>query len=648
MQYWYSAQLRQYRIQFIRVFSNFYVQTGLGGPNNTAQLIRVPCRYGDSSRIAETVVRGNSENKLLSTPFITCYLTSIQMSATRRLDPTLVETVIVNEREYDESNQQYLNTIGNRYAVERYMPVPYDLTMQVDIWTSNLDQKEQLFEQIMVLFNPSIDIQTSNNPIDWSWLTYCEMQDTIIWSSRSIPMGTENPIDVMTLQFKIPALINPPAKIKKQAIIQEIVANLRLDATHNDDDVEWVPNDFILQDITSPGDYAISLIYVDANRYYLSLTNHAGDSHDTAQSPTITYSQQNPQLLIGSNFVWNDITIAINTNVLSDFVTSTNAMLSSNPNMSLMLMNDTVIQFINTAGTDNVFESGLPDSLSKLGIAAGIHPGGNFSWRRLIESYGKLKPYSRYQTSASSISVLFGADVENITHSVNGYLDWHPLNQNLLIWSIIPSTLPATTINTITSIVNPQIKGPSAGLAAAALGQRYLLVEKPADESASWLITGSDTVTVSINNPTLILNSEFTWNTHIITIGSTNPSTFAFDTTAALKSTGLYVVWQENTLKFINNRGTANNFISGAVSDGLTGIGIESGIYRNTFDCPQSNDIIEWSGTTWRVLWSAAAHQNTIAYVINQLTGKMLEWDGTQWSEYLPKHASPGYWHIKL
>ena len=40
------------------------------------------------------------------------------------------------------------------------MPVPYNLTMQVDIWTSNSDQKFQLLEQILTLYNPSVDINS--------------------------------------------------------------------------------------------------------------------------------------------------------------------------------------------------------------------------------------------------------------------------------------------------------------------------------------------------------------------------------------------------------------------------------------------------------------------------------------------------------
>jgi hypothetical protein len=41
-----------------------------------------------------------------------------------------------------------------------------------------------------------------------------------------VPIGTENPIDVATLTFKLPVWISPPAKIKKLGVIQKIIANI--------------------------------------------------------------------------------------------------------------------------------------------------------------------------------------------------------------------------------------------------------------------------------------------------------------------------------------------------------------------------------------------------------------------------------------
>jgi hypothetical protein len=76
MDYFFSAQVKQYRLQIIRAFSNFSVNVGT---EDAPKLKRVPCRYGDTSRIAETIITGNSENKIPSAPFISVYVTNMAL-----------------------------------------------------------------------------------------------------------------------------------------------------------------------------------------------------------------------------------------------------------------------------------------------------------------------------------------------------------------------------------------------------------------------------------------------------------------------------------------------------------------------------------------------------------------------------------------
>jgi hypothetical protein len=120
------------------------------------------------------------------------------------------------------------------------MPVPYDLTVQVDIWTSNTDQKLQLMEQLLVLFNPSINLKVNDNPFDWSNLTYTELVN-VVWSVRQVPQGTDDIIDVAALNFTIPILINPPAKLKRQTLIHTILTEIR--RSKDGDQLDWVPGD---------------------------------------------------------------------------------------------------------------------------------------------------------------------------------------------------------------------------------------------------------------------------------------------------------------------------------------------------------------------------------------------------------------------
>jgi hypothetical protein len=171
------------------------------------------------------LLRNNSENILNNAPQIAVSIQSIQPARDRTAEPFLVDTQQVAERNFDATNNTYTSEQGNLYTTQRYMPVPYNMTVQVDIWTTNTDTKLQLLEQIFVLFNPSIQLQSNSNPLDWTSVFEIELTD-IAWSSRGIPAGVDETLDIATLTFSVPIWISPPAKVKRQTIIQQIVADI--------------------------------------------------------------------------------------------------------------------------------------------------------------------------------------------------------------------------------------------------------------------------------------------------------------------------------------------------------------------------------------------------------------------------------------
>jgi len=240
MQFFYDEQIRRYLTQFMRLLGEFSVRTGKDR-HGEVSYIQVPVRYGDINRMAAHIMKNQSENMINTVPFISCYVTDMTISPERRQTPTHVDKVQVYEKKYDYSTGQYIDgEVGSTYTVERYMPVPYDLTVQVDIWTSNTDQKLQLLEQLLVLFNPSINLQINDNPFDWTGLTYTELVN-LVWSVRQIPSGTDDIIDVAALNFTIPIFINPPAKVKRQTLIHTVLNQIK--KMQENDSLDWVPND---------------------------------------------------------------------------------------------------------------------------------------------------------------------------------------------------------------------------------------------------------------------------------------------------------------------------------------------------------------------------------------------------------------------
>lgn len=223
MEHFYDGQIKRYLTQFMRLMSNFSVKDSKG------RVTQIPVRFGDMNRQVAQIMNKNSENIVQSAPFIACYIKGMDFARDRLQDPTYVSKVNIRERAFDEDNNEYLNTQGANYTVERLMPTPFTLQMTADIWTTNVDQKLQILEQILVLFNPSMEIQTNSNYIDWTSLSLVELTG-MTFSSRSIPAGLEQDIDIASLNFSSPIWLTTPAKVKKLGIITQIITNMFADS----------------------------------------------------------------------------------------------------------------------------------------------------------------------------------------------------------------------------------------------------------------------------------------------------------------------------------------------------------------------------------------------------------------------------------
>lgn len=258
--FFYDEQIRRFLLQFTRIFSGFQVEYANENDGvNGAALLRVPVRYGDATRNAQTIIQENSRNSLPSTPLMTFYITGLDYEQSRMQDPYFVSKVNVRQRTYDSATESYETTQGNAFTVERLMPVPFKLTINLDIWTSNTNQKLQILEQILTLFNPSLEIQSTDNFIDWTSLSTMYL-DRTTWSSRTVPIGTDNPIDIATLTFSMPIWISSPAKVKKLGVVERIIASM-YDA-QGDLNNAITDNDLLLgtRQVITPYNWAVVLI----------------------------------------------------------------------------------------------------------------------------------------------------------------------------------------------------------------------------------------------------------------------------------------------------------------------------------------------------------------------------------------------------
>jgi hypothetical protein len=97
----------------------------------------------------------------------------------------------------------------------------------------------------------------------------------------------------------------------------------------------------------------------------------------------------------------------------------------------------------------------------------------------LLNVYGAVKP---------GISQIW---LQNpyIEDDIVGTIVPDPLDDRYLIYSIDPDTLPQNTMSPVTSVINPQLTAPNAGLPGPTPGVRYLIVEdigSEGDTTVAW------------------------------------------------------------------------------------------------------------------------------------------------------------------
>lgn len=260
--FFYDAQIKRYLVQFSRIFSDFKHEIGPDSNGITSQA-RVPIVYGDPSWQAATIITGGSQNALAPIPLMAYWITNLALAPERRADPTNESRVTGTERLVESG--AYTSEQGNSFMIDRYMPVPYTLGMQLDIWTSNTNTKLQLIEQILTIFNPSLQLTQNSNKFDWTSIFEVELAN-INWTNRNIPQGTDSDYDIASLNFDLQIWINPPAKLKKQSIIEQIVVRINEASILSESIVDTEIEDplscigqQISQTIVTPGDFKISI-----------------------------------------------------------------------------------------------------------------------------------------------------------------------------------------------------------------------------------------------------------------------------------------------------------------------------------------------------------------------------------------------------
>lgn len=520
-QHFYDGQIRRYITQIIRLLSNFTIKTADGS------LIEVPVTFGDPERSVAAILRQNSENTILSAPRISVHIAGLDLDRSRLGDATYVNKLNIRERAWDANGNEYLSTQGANYTVERIMPTPYKLTVEVSIWSTNTDQKLQMLEQILVLFNPSLEIQTTSNYIDWTSLSVIDIE-RINFSSRSIPVGTDSQIDISGMTLTAPIYLSPPAKVKKLGVVTDIVHSMfREDGS------------FLNDHSTNIGGFGI---YVEGGKAVI---------------------------------------------------------LSTSGDLSFVVQN------------------------------TGVKVGPDIPWEKILDQYP-----GQYRAGVSKLYLKQPGGAE-----VSGTTVVNPLNTAELTVSWDPDTYPTNTDivsvsrpsspGTFDAIINPKR---TAGPFDKIVGRRYLLTDivnpgendiYAADGSITFIETG--------------VKFDEVYDYSVKVDGVTVP---ASSVRRPNNNDGLMVL----RLAQPAPQGSMVTYKLKINADGPDAWKSNSGEDLYAVE----NDIIEWDGEQWNVVFDASKNTENLIYQTNIFTGVQYKWNGVQWAKSFEGEYSAGQWRLEL
>jgi hypothetical protein len=542
MQFFYDGQIRRYLVQTIRLLSNFVVKFGDG------RLSKVPVMYGDMDRQVANLIKQNSENKINGAPRIAVYITGLQMDKERLADPTYVGKIHIRERAVE--NGVYTTTEGSNYTVERLMPSPYTLTVKADIWATNTEQKLQILEQILMLFNPSLEIQTTDNYIDWTSLSVVYL-DQVDFSNRQIPVGNDTPIDIASLTFSMPIWISPPSKVKKLGVVSSIIMTM-------------------YNNSTEPAEGYLEGFVQDPNEGSVGL-------YDQIPSPIAV-----------EPLPYNIIVF----------------------NGQAKVFSPTEKGHLNF----RIRETGL-DSLNPV------------NWYEILDKYPNA-----YRAGESKIFLL-----QSTGFDVVGTIAVNPLDSDILDinWDsdTYPSNTDITTSNrtspgTFDAIIDPTETGPNSGLPIPTPGTRYLIINNIGGGLRETLIAE-----VSSNR---------------------------IDTTIDFDRVRDIEVFVNNTSVSYKDLNIDGKLVLRLLRDAEEGDIITYIIYVND-DGPDAwknldgsdfianaNDLIEWNGSNWAVVFDSTNSSDIIRYQTNITTNVQYKWDGITWVKSFEGEYRKGSWRLVL
>jgi hypothetical protein len=213
--HFYHKQIRNTVIAFGTIFNNINIKR-LDSSGNPLQNIRVPLSYSPKEKFIERLdqnsdLTGSDSSVAITLPRMAFDITGYAYDGSRKLNKNQKITAVTTNSDTSKLNSQY-------------MPVPYDVSFELNAFTANSDDGLQILEQILPYFQPDY--------------TVTMIQDRTMDTKRDIPFilesvdyedsyqGTLTSLRRIIYSLKFTAKIYLYGPISTSAVIKKVSADL--------------------------------------------------------------------------------------------------------------------------------------------------------------------------------------------------------------------------------------------------------------------------------------------------------------------------------------------------------------------------------------------------------------------------------------
>jgi len=148
-EHFYHKQIRNTVIAFGTIFNNIHIKR-LDSSGNPLQNIKIPLSYSPKEKFIarldqQTSLTGSDSKVAITLPRMAFDITGYAYDPTRKLNKNQRLGVVTTNADTTKLNAQY-------------SPVPYDVNIELNVFTANSDDGLQIIEQILPYFQPDYTV----------------------------------------------------------------------------------------------------------------------------------------------------------------------------------------------------------------------------------------------------------------------------------------------------------------------------------------------------------------------------------------------------------------------------------------------------------------------------------------------------------